>query len=376
MLTRRQALLLGAGTAMVSSVAIASSREKQANSNPDRDIRAVGDASLRQRADAKGLFVGAAIELPELADSGFSQQVLQECNILVAENDFKFGALRPSLDQFNFTQSDRLLGFARQHSIPMRGHTLVWHLSMPDWFEAVNRRNAEQVLTRHIQTVVSRYRGQIHSWDVVNEAIEPSDGRGDRFRRTPWLELLGKDYIDLAFRVAAEADPDALLVYNELGLEANNSDARARRTAVLKLLERLKADGTPVQALGIQSHLVGHEDYTGFEHLHPFLSEVADLGLKILVTELDVSDQALPADPGQRDRHIAQLYRDYLSVMLDEIATIAVLTWGLSDRYTWLSSFAPRSDGNAVRPLPLDDQLNRKPAWNAIAQALDQAPVR
>ncbi|NJN87374.1 MAG: endo-1,4-beta-xylanase [Leptolyngbyaceae cyanobacterium SL_7_1] len=374
MFTRRQALQLGVGaTAAASSVAIANSLSKQSQ----LDLTDVGNASLRERAAAKGILYGAAIEWAELSDSGFNQQILQECNILVAENEFKFGRMRPSLDRFDFTASDRLLGFARRHSIPMRGHTLVWHLALPDWFEEqVNRRNAEQVLTNHIQTVAGRYRGQIHSWDVVNEAIEPSDGRRDRLRRTPWLERLGDGYIELAFQAAAAADPEGMLVYNELGLEGNHSDAETRRRKVVELLAGLIDNGVPVHALGIQSHLTGGADYGQFEHLRPFLSDVASLGLQILVTELDVSDQHLPADLQERDRQIATLYHDYLAVLLDEAAVIAVLTWGLSDRYTWLSSHAPRQDGNAVRPLPLDDQLNRKQAWNAIARALDQAPPR
>jgi len=211
---------------------------------------------------------------------------------------------------------------------------------------------------------------------VVNEAIEPSDGRRDRFRRSPWLERLGTDYVELAFQAAAAADPDATLVYNELGLESNHADGETRRRAVLTLLERLIDRRIPIHALGIQSHLTGGVDYGRFEHLRPFLRDVASLGLTILITELDVSDQALPLDFQERDRQIATTYYDYLSVILAEPAVTAVLTWGLSDRYTWLSQFAPRSDGSAVRPLPLDDQLNPKLAWKAIARALDQAPAR
>lgn len=374
MLTRRQALQWGVGAAAtLSSVAIANARLSKQS---ELDLSTVGDTPLRDRASAKGIFFGAAIEWAELADSGFRQRVLQECNMLVAENEFKFGGLRPAIDRFDFTQSDRLLGFARRHAIPMRGHTLVWHLALPDWFGQVNRRNAEQVLTEHIQTVIGRYRGQIHSWDVVNEAIEPGDGRRDRFRRSPWLEHLGTEYVELAFQAAATADPDATLVYNELGLESKHSDGETRRRAVLTLLERLLDQRIPVHALGIQSHLTGGVDYGRFEHLRPFLRDVASLGLKIFLTELDVSDQALPADVQERDRQIATIYYDYLSVMLAEPAVTAVLTWGLSDRYTWLSSHVPRSDGNAVRPLPLDDQLDRKLAWNAIARALDQAAPR
>jgi endo-1,4-beta-xylanase len=127
---------------------------------------------------------------------------------------------------------------------------------------------------------------------------------------------------------------------------------------------------------GIQAHLFSHKFYRQFDpkRLKTFIGEVADLGLKIMITELDVIDSKLPKDINIRDRMVAAVYEDYLSVVLEEPAVIAVMTWGLSDRYTWISKFAPREDDTPVRPLPLDNQLNRKLAWNAIARAFDSAP--
>jgi len=143
---------------------------------------------------------------------------------------------------------------------------------------------------------------------VVNEAIEPQDGRSDNLRKTPWLELLGADYIKLAFQVAAEADPNALLVYNDYGLEYDTDEHDAKRSAVLKLLERLKTQGAPIHAFGMQSHLQGHETRLNPEKLRRFLADIASLGLKILVTELDVVDSGLPADVAKRDRIVASVY--------------------------------------------------------------------
>jgi endo-1,4-beta-xylanase len=167
-----------------------------------------------------------------------------------------------------------------------------------------------------------------------------------------------------------------MLVYNENALEYSSRKDEVKRTAVLKLLERLKSRGTPIHALGIQSHLVAQEATLNAKKLRSFLSDVASLGLKILITELDVSDQKLPSDPAVRDRIVAGVYEDYLSVVLDEKAVIAVLNWGLSDRHTWLSTFTPRSDGAPVRPLPLDSSFKPKLAWNAMARAFDQARKR
>jgi endo-1,4-beta-xylanase len=166
------------------------------------------------------------------------------------------------------------------------------------------------------------------------------------------------------------------MVYNETGLEYDTPRDEARRTAVLKLLEGLKSRGTPLHAFGIQSHLLGSETNFNPKKLRKFLADVASLDLKILVTELDVTDKDLPKDPKIRDRIVASAYEDYLSVVLDEKAVIAVLTWGLSDRDTWLSQYAPRRDGAPVRPLPFDSNLQPKLAWNAMARAFDKAPKR
>ena len=161
------------------------------------------------------------------------------------------------------------------------------------------------------------------------------------------------------------------MVYNDHRLEYDTSEEEARRTAVLKLLEHLKSRGTPIHALGMQAHLRGDETRFKAKKLRDFMRNVASLGLKIMITEMDVTDQKLPKNIDTRDRIVAGVYEDYLAVVLDEPAVIAVLTWGLSDRYTWLSSYKSRKDRALVRPLLLDAQLKRKLAWNAIARAVD-----
>ena len=382
LVSRRRALWLSLAS-LTSIGAIATARAgyqsyHESLDNPKRDFKVTGYAPLKKRADAKGIIFGSAIRQdllvsePQLATS-FAQQ----CGILVPEWELKWNILRPAPDKFDFSKADRLAQFARTYGMLFRGHTLVWYQVLPKWFnEIVNRQNAEKFLVEHIATVTKHYAGQMHSWDVVNEAIEPEQRRSDGLRNSPWLEFLGPDYIDLAFRVAAEADPKALLVYNDYGLEYDTPEDEAKRTAVLKLLERLRASGTPIHALGIQAHLTANEDKFSPEKLRQFLRDVASLGLKIMVTEMDVADKKLPRGIKVRDRIVAAAYEDYLSVVLDEPAVIAVLTWGLSDRYTWLSEYQPRSDGAAVRPLPLDTNFKPKLAWNAIARAFDQAPKR
>lgn len=345
--------------------------------NLGREFPVEGDTPLKQRAAAKGLIYGAEAGTFELEQNpDLVEAILRECAILV--NDaIKWEFIRPAPSQFEFGRADQFAQFTREQNLLGRGHTLVWHYNLPQWFsETVTRQNVESVLVEHVQTVTRRYAGQMHSWDVVNEAVEPKDGRSDQLRRSPWLELLGPEYVDLAFRIAAEADPDALLVYNDYGVEYGNAEQEARRTGILKLLERLKAQGTPVHALGIQAHMVGDQSDFAPNRLRRFLADVASLDLKILITELDVIDQKLPADVETRDRVVASVYEDLLSVVLDEPAVIAVLTWGLTDRHTWISSYFPRPDGLPVRPLPFDQAIARKSAWNAMARAFDQAASR
>jgi endo-1,4-beta-xylanase len=374
---RRRLLSLGMGALGLASTVACRHPWQPANAS-QRNFPVTGSQPLRQRAAAKGLLYGAAVLKSSLLnDPDFSAAFARECAILVPEGALKWDSLRPAPDQFNFTDSDWLLDFALRHNLQMRGHTLVWHHALPKWFATtVNRSNAEQIMLNHIQTVVRRYAGKFHSWDVVNEAIAHQHGQQHGLRKTPWLELLGPGYIELAFRAAAAADPKALLVYNDFGLDYDTPWETARRQSVLSLLERLLAKGTPIHALGIQAHLMREDPKFNPVQTRQFLKDVASLGLKIMITELDITDLKLVANPNERDRQVAAIYEDYLSVVLDEPAVIAVLTWGLSDRYTWIAKDKPRSDGLPVRPLPLDAQLNRKLAWNAIARSFDHTPKR
>jgi endo-1,4-beta-xylanase len=225
----------------------------------------------------------------------------------------------------------------------------------------------------HIATVVGRYAGKIQSWDVVNEAIEPGDKRADGLRSSPWLTLLGPEYIDIAFHAAAEADPNALLVWNELHMEFDWARAN-RRLFVQNLKDRINR-GVPIQAVGLQSHIWATAPSYG-EDFVSFLQTLTDMGLKIVISEMDVKDSDVVGDAPARDQVVAQKYYEYLSTVLPDTSVVAVLTWGLSDRYTFLSKSYPRKDGAPVRPLPLDADYNATPAWSSIARAFDEAPHR
>jgi len=329
---------------------------------------------LRTVAEGAGLLYGAAVDAGIVRrDAAFAARVGEECGIIVPQNDLKWATLRPTATTFDFTKGDQLADFARRNSMLYRGHTLVWHQNQPSWFsKAVIPSNAEQVLVDHIQTVVGHYAGRMHSWDVVNEVINLADDRLDGLRNSAWLRLLGPDYIPLAFETAAAADPAALLSYNEFGLEYDE----AKREEVMVLLESLISAGTPIHALGVESHLDGNLARFNTDALRRFFRNVAALGLKIFISEMDVSDVSLPADTAVRDQAVADVYEAYLVAALDEPAVAALLTWGLSDRYPSLAPRSLRTDRLPDRPDPLDSDLNPKPAWSAIARAIQGAPPR
>ncbi|MGL6339713.1 MAG: endo-1,4-beta-xylanase [Waterburya sp.] len=356
--------------------------------------------SLGDRAAVKGILYGAfpqASHQEFVEDPLFQLQFIQECNLFVAGFYWNWGGIRPTEDTYDFTTTDYYLQFAAENEMQLRGHPLIWYRTSPEWlidkFSDPNTTSEEiaNILIDHITTVAGRYAGKMNSWDVVNEAINVEDGREDGLRDTKisgvrdgdnlvkcpgWLDFLGIDFIDIAFQTAFQTDPEALLVYNEFGLDYDLPQDEAKRNAVLKLLKYLKAKGTPVQALGIQAHLdaTRNDDFNP-DKLRQFLQDVADLDLKIIISELDVRDGFVEGDIPTRDRIVAQAYHDYLTVALEQPAVISVSTWGLSDRYSWVQE-TPHKNGTPQRPLPLDHQLNRKPAWHAIALAFDNAPQR
>lgn len=207
--------------------------------------------SLRDAAASRGLLFGAAIPKKNLfADSLFSRLVERQCGILVPELELKWEALRPASDQFDFRGADWLYQYTQTNHMLFRGHTLVWEAALPAWFQStVNARNAKSILNEHITTVVSRYAGKMHSWDVVNEAFRIEDNQPGGLKATPWLQFIGPNYIESAFYAAHDADPAAALYYNENWLEPGDRSIRTEtpRGAHIseKLEEKRSADSRP-----------------------------------------------------------------------------------------------------------------------------------
>lgn len=376
LITRRRVLdLCLRGTGALGLVAAGCNRTADAEPSAVADLDK--EPPLALRAARKGILYGAASMAWHLAqDAAYADAFARECGVLIAQNELKWRALRPAPGVFRFQRPDWLLNFAQKHHLAFRGHCLVWHIDSPDWLpEALRTGDPAKLLDEHIWAVAGRYRGHMHSWDVVNEAIRINDDRDDGLRETIWLNALGPNYIEQAFRTAAEADPSALLVYNDFDIEYADRAATQKRDAVFHLLEQLKGSGAPLHALGIQGHLDSARPFDP-QVMTRLLDKAASLGLHVFITELDVDDHRLPRTIRYRDRGVADLYRAYLETVLTHPAVAFVATWGLSDKYTWLNDPEYKRLGWTCRPLPLDHDMRRKPAWQAMAEAFDVAPRR
>jgi endo-1,4-beta-xylanase len=319
------------------------------------------------------MLVGCAVNPDHLdGEPEYARTVAEQASIVVPENAMKWAALRPSPTQFDFRKADDIVVFALSHEQKVRGHNLCWHESIPAWFAStVTKDNAAQYLTQHIQTVAGRYAGKLHSWDVVNEAINPKDGRPDGLRNSPWLQLIGPSYIEIAFRTARQADRTALLTYNDYGIELDTPEQIDKRGQVMMLVRRMQARGVPIDAVGVQSHLSGGDSMPGEGLIH-FVREMAAMNLQVFITEMDINDRKLPESVPERDAAVAKIYRDYLTMMLVEPNVNVALTWGITDRYTWLNNQKNgRADGKPERPLPFDYDYQPTPAFFAERDAID-----
>jgi endo-1,4-beta-xylanase len=328
------------------------------------------DSGLRDLAARKGIIYGAAAASYELKNSAFKTALLREAAMLAPEYEMKRDALERAPNAYDFTGADTLSNFARTNGLKMRGHALLWYRSNPPWLEeTVLSTRKENLIADYIAKVAGRYRGRVHSWDVANEILKPSDGRADGLRNDFWMKAFGPAYIDIAFHAARAADPKALLVYNDWGCELGEPANDRFRAATLKFLEAAIARRVPIDALGLQGHLSAFGPQADQEKLRKFLADVKSLGLRILVTEHDVDDSGGLPDIAARDRAVADASRRFLDVVVDNSAADAVLTWGLSDLFIDPAGVGAALTGFSPRKLPLDRAMNRKAMWKAMAAA-------
>lgn len=323
---------------------------------------------------------GANPDAGSIQNPAYTAIVNAECGIVVPENEMKWQSVRPAPDRYDFGRMDDIVRWAQANGQAVRGHTLLWHRPkwFPDWlntydFGANPVQEAERLVTDHIRQVTDRYRGVITSYDVVNEAI-------DHDRNAPIETSLSRAMgspeavLDLAFHTARDQLPDGQLVYNDyMSWEPAH---RKHCDDVLRLLEGFRKRGTPVDALGIQSHIemfsldpaTGVGPYAEREW-RAFLNEVTGMGYDLLITEFDVKDKALPGDIALRDERIADYTRRYFDLMLEYKELGDILAWGMVDKFSWLQGFAPRDDELEVRACPYGSDYRPKPMRDAIARS-------
>jgi endo-1,4-beta-xylanase len=333
--------------------------------------------------------VGAAINRRQIdgTDSIGDSIIARQFNSISPENVLKWAFAEPRPGVFDFGAADRYVALGERHRDAIIGHTLVWHNQTPAWvFQnatggVVSRDSLIARMRLHIATVVGRYKGRIHGWDVVNEAVN-EDGT---LRRSPWLEIIGPEYIAMAFRFAHEADPAAELYYNDFSVER-----AAKRAGIVRLVTALRAEGVPVTAIGMQEHQ--KLDWPTAAAIDSAIADLASTGVKLMVTELDVD--VLPSNRGQRTEAIEQqlmrvgapdpyrgglpysmqlaLARRYGEIVRVYLAHRDVITrvtfWGVDDADSWLNNFPVR--GRMNHPLLFDRRGMPKVAFDTVVAAV------
>ena len=314
--------------------------------------------TLRTLAQAAGIRFGTAVDVEALdTDAAYASLLAREFDLVTPENAMKFSVVHPERDRYDFTQADALLAFAEAHAMQVNGHVLVWDQQLPDWLTQGHFTPDElkAILREHIQTLVTRYRGRVASWDVAAEAV----GEDGRLRETFWSRGIGPDYLALAFHWAHEADPQARLRYNDYGGEGTG----AKSDGIYDLMIALRRKGTPIHGVGLQMHLSPH-DAPRANDVRINMKRLAALGLETHISEMDVM-LAMPATRADIKAQ-ATLYRDMLQACLAVPQCRSFSTWGATDRYSWIPEFFP---GRGAALL-FDAEGRAKPAYQSIRRLL------
>ncbi|MDO7876714.1 endo-1,4-beta-xylanase [Hymenobacter sp. ASUV-10] len=319
--------------------------------------------------------IGVAVSPQALQDPAESALIRQQFNSLTPENDMKMGPIHPEENRYNWGPADAIVSYAQTHQLRVRGHALCWHEQTPPWLfkdTASNPANKALLLKHlhdHIDAVVKRYKGKIYAWDVVNEAI--ADDSTQLLRNSEWLQICGPEFIAEAFRYAHAADPQAVLFYNDY-----NTERPEKRERIYKLLKQLKDDNVPIHGVGLQGHWSLQEPTE--KELRTAIERFASLGLKVQITELDVSIYPWEKNkrekrPGESDAYSAEAeqrqaaqYKMFFKVFRDYKDVLTGITfWNISDKYTWLDTYPV--PGRKNYPLLFDQQQKPKKAyWEVV----------
>lgn len=326
--------------------------------------------SLRAAADRAGVLVGAAVEPRLLSEPEYAATLAREFNMIGAENVMKWGPLRPNRNKFNFGPGDAVVAFARKNGMKVRGHTLLWSEYNPAWLlkGSFTPEQLNAMLREHITKVMKHYAGKVFAWDVVNESfladgsVEPSiwyDSPGIGFKGK------GTAYIEQAFRWAREADPKALLFYNDYDTEGIN----AKSDAVYEMVKDFKRRGVPIDGVGIQAHIF-KIDAAELASVKANIARLAALGLEVHITEMDVAlnvdAEGVLLDKSDLQRQ-ADVYRLIAEACFAEPRCTAFQAWGFTDKYSWIPNYTKGKQGAA---LLFDRNYAPKPAYKAVVESL------
>lgn len=317
-------------------------------------------------------FLGSAVEHAQLVENPALAAVLaMHCKVLTPEYSLKWSSVAPDEHSYDFSAPDALVSYAAANGMLVRGHTLLWERSTPAWaLEAIRRSGTWSPIALHFETVLSRY-PNIIDWDVVNEPIDGTTPDG--LRRDGLYAAFGPDYIERALRLARELRPTARLAINEYGLSYATPYHAARRAALLRLIRRLRDRDVPLDCVGLQTHLDLAAGGLHRETIVSFLEELASCGLQVVITELDVKEADRSQPVAIRDAKVAREVSDFLTAAFSVPAVTGVITWGLSDRHSWLQDALPQGRHAAFadlnRGLPFDAQYRPKPMLDVLHQA-------
>lgn len=365
--SRRQALALMAGAATGSAVGPPAQAQTSASI---KSWPSLGEIAAKRR-----LLFGTAIGNDTLTNPAQAELYLHHARIFTTDNAMKFGSLRPAEGPANFEQADQLVAFAAHNKIPLRGHNLIWNDWVPEWVAKLSPARTAYWMDRHIDEVVGRYAGRLHSWDVVNEPFWPQHENPDGYRSGPWYAAMGKDYVLRALKRARAADPGGRIVINEAGPEWENpfGPAKPYREGLLRLVAEVQQAGVKLDAVGLECHWLPEFKFDA-GHFGAYLHALALRGVAIYISEIDVSDGALNGDQAARDAQVGQRYSALISAALKEPKVEAIITWQLDDGASWLVGEPTLWGPNArkPRPLPFDDAMQPKAAYYAIAKAFEQ----
>jgi endo-1,4-beta-xylanase len=343
--------------------------------DPNFKLKIQDDIPSLKRTLGDAIAIGAAVA-PENVDGtdAHGRLIMKHFNVLTPGNAMKWDAIEPKEGQFNWAGADKIVRFAGLTGSKVRGHTLVWHSQTPAWVfqdpgdpsKPASKELLEKRMVSHIRAVMEHFEGDVESWDVVNEALSDSSGLRTGAEGSKWFEILGPGFIDTAFRTARAADPEAILVYNDYNVE---SDPR-KLAETVKLVKGMKSRGVPIDAVGLQMHVRIADPSIAL--IKDAIAQLGALGVKVQITELDVSIYANAAEakkaPGD-DILLAQAqrYKDLFKVFKDAAAKgwlDTVVLWGLADDGSWLDDFPVQ--GRPDAPLLFDRRLQAKPAFWAL----------